>query len=339
MIPSASGGIGHISRTATLARALRRLDPLVEVVYVLDTDRLRPFNIDATMQMGFRPRLLPPRHRDSRDSIARACLGDVDVIVDDCTRYLLPLRQAVPMAAWVSIPMHPLGDELFLDWPLMKQMDAIIWAYMSLVDMPAEMEVVRDLIQVTGPFLDTDTVPSRTAARAKTGLTEGRSVVYAPRGFPFGREFGHRVLAGAFGAVAALRQTTCPDLRLVLLAVKDQAAELSGIAGLPNPLPDWVLVHGILPQAEALSQMRAADIVVAEGTSTMHEAASLGTPLVLVPGPIQETLLLARALGRHDAARVVEIERVGPDTRRRVPARSSTTRPLRPPCPPAPPNW
>ncbi len=30
MIPSASGGIGHSSRTAALARALRRLDPAAE---------------------------------------------------------------------------------------------------------------------------------------------------------------------------------------------------------------------------------------------------------------------------------------------------------------------
>lgn len=290
------------------------MDPSAEIVYVLDAERLRPFNIDATLQMGFRPRLMPPRNRDSRHSIVQACLGDVDVIVDDCTRYLVPLRRVVPRAAWVSIPMHPLGDELFLDWPFMKQMDAIIWAYTTLVDMPAELDLVRDRVLVTGPFLDTGAVPDQITARKDTGLTDGRWVVYAPRGFPFGREFGHRLLASAYGAVEALRQTTCPDLRLLLLAVNDAAAELRGVAGLPDPLPNWVLVRGILPQAEALSHMRAAAVVLAEGTSTMHEAAALITPLVLVPGPIQETLLLARALGRHGAARVVEIERVDSDT-------------------------
>ena len=109
MLPSVAGGIGHISRTAALARALKRLDPTVHVEYVLDADRLRPFNIDATMRMGFRPRLMPPRTRESRDAVARACLGDADVIVDDVARYLLPLRLAVPRAAWVSIAMHPIG--------------------------------------------------------------------------------------------------------------------------------------------------------------------------------------------------------------------------------------
>ena len=41
-------------------------------------------------------------------------------------RNFLPLRQIVPQAAWVSILMHPIGDELFLDWPFMAQMEALI---------------------------------------------------------------------------------------------------------------------------------------------------------------------------------------------------------------------
>src|SRR3954454_9063981 len=118
MVPSVSGGIGHLSRTSALARALKRLDPSVHVEYVLDAQRLRPFNIDAALRMGFRPRLLPIRTPESRGPIVRACLGDADVIVDDVARYLLPLRRLVPRAAWISIAMHPLGDELFMDWPM-----------------------------------------------------------------------------------------------------------------------------------------------------------------------------------------------------------------------------
>ena len=97
MLPSVAGGIGHISRTAALARALKRLDPSVHVDYVLDADRLRPFNIDATMRMGFRPRLMPPRTRDSRDAIVRACLGDADV--DRRRRCPLPAAAAPGRAA------------------------------------------------------------------------------------------------------------------------------------------------------------------------------------------------------------------------------------------------
>ena len=313
MIPSASGGIGHISRTATLARALRMLDPEIEVEYVLDAERLRPFNIEATIQMGYRPRLMPPRNRDSRDAIARACLGDADVIVDDTTRYLVPLRHCVPRAAWVSIPMTPIGDELFLDWPFMKQMDAIIWAYAPLIGMPRDLDAVRDKVLATGPFLTLDDVPDPAASRVRLGFAPGtQTITYAPRGFPFGREFGHRVLSSVYAAVDALRTTTCPDLTLTLLAVGD-IAELQGIPGLPATLPGWVRVHGLVPQADALMHMSAASIVVAEGTSTMHEAAALGTPMVLTPGPIVETTVLAQRLAEHDAARTFLVHDISSD--------------------------
>ncbi len=310
MIPSASGGIGHISRTATLARALRRLDASVEVEYVLDSDRLRPFNVEATMQMGYRPRFLPPRTRENRDAVVRACLGEADVIVDDTQRYLVPLRACVPRAAWVSIPMHPINDELFVDWPFLEQVDAVVWAYAPLVEMPAELGLVADKVTRTGPFLELGAVPNKAEARAKLGLDAAAgSVVYAPRGFPFGREFGHKVLAGAFEAVAQLRRTTQPGLLLTLLAVSDPA-ELRGIPGVPDALPDWVRVRGVLPQAEALLHMRAADVLMAEGTSTMHEGAALRTPMVLTPGPIGETQGLARALARHCAAITFEGEKI-----------------------------
>lgn len=310
MIPSVSGGIGHISRTATLARALKRLDPAVEVEYVLVAERLRAFNVEATMQMGYRPRFLPPLTRDNRDAVARACLGDADVIVDDTQRYLVPLRASVPRAAWVSIPMHPLGDELFGDWPFLKQVDTVIWAYAPLVEKPAELELVADKVVQTGPFLELGAVPPRAEARRLLGMTETEgSVVYAPRGFPFGREFGHRVLVSAFEAVAELRRTTQPDLSLTLLAVSDPA-ELRGIPGFPDSPPPWVRVRGVLPQAQALMTMRAADALMAEGTSTMHEGAALRTPMVLTPGPIGETQNLARALARNHAAITFEGEKI-----------------------------
>lgn len=37
----------------------------------------------------------------------------------------------------------------------------------------------------------------------------------------------------------------------------------------------------------------------------MHEAAALGTPMVLAPGPIAETTLLAQKLAEHGAATTV----------------------------------
>ncbi len=312
MVPCVEGGIGHISRTATLARALRRNDPAVEIEYVLDVARLRPLNVEMTMQMGYRPRLLPPLTRENRDVFATACLGDADVIVDDTARYLLPLRACVPHSAWVSIPIPPAVDELFGDWPLMRQMDAVIWAYPPLVGMPEELRLVEDKIVKTGPFLDLGGVPDRATARAALGVAPGeRVILYSVRGYPFGREFGVRVQRALYGAAEILRRTTHPALRLHLLAVGD-AGELGDVLGVtPRGFPEWVRVEGVVPQADALARIRAADVVLGEGTSTMHEAAALRSPMVLVPGPISETLLLARALDRNGAALSIEPEAVG----------------------------
>ena len=233
--------------------------------------------------------------------------------MDDCARYLLPLRQAVPHLGWVTLAMHPIGDELFMDWPLMVQMDAVIWPYAPLVGLPTELAAVADKVVQTGPFLETDGVPDQAAALIQLGLpVNDPLLVYAPRGFPFGREFGHRVLAGVIGAAAALREAAHPRLRLVLLAVGN-LAELRGISGVPDPLPDWVGVKGIVTPAESLLHTRAASAVVGEGTSTMHEGAALRTPLVLVPGPIPEAALLAQALGRAGAAQVLTLQGTTPD--------------------------
>ena len=136
--------------------------------------------------------------------------------------------------------------------------------------------------------------------------------VYAPRGFPFGHEFGHRALAAVYGGVELLRRSSHPALRLILLAVSD-LAELRDIRGLPDPLPDWVQVKGVVTPAESLLHTCAANAVVGEGTSTMHEGAALRTPLVLAPGPISEITLLAQALDRAEAAQVLTLQQAVPD--------------------------
>ena len=312
MIPSVSGGIGHIARTTILARTLIRLDPATTVEYVLDTERLRPFNIDAATRTGFRVNLLPPRPRETRDAIVREMLGHADVIIDDTSRYLLPLRQIVPQAAWVSIPLFPVGDELFMDWPFMVQMDGIIWAYSSVMEMPPELAMVEHKVVQTGPFLDLSDVPQKEEARARFGFAPDEVVVvYAPRGMPFGYDFGQRVLSSVYGAVEALRAAG-KKARLVLLAVRD-LNEIR-VPGVPAELPEWVDVVGLVTPAESLVYTRAANIVIAEGTSTAHEAAAVRTPLVMIPGLIKETWLLGTRLHENDAAQVVWIEAVSPES-------------------------
>lgn len=312
LIPSVEGGIGHISRTSTLARAMLKLDPTLTFSFVLDAERLRSFNIGAAERAGFAVRLMPPRQRQSRDDIVRHCLGDADLIIEDTARYLIPYRHLVPHSAWVSIPLYPVHDELFLDWPHLAQTEGIVWAYAPLMEQPTELEIpaIAPKVLATGPFLDLEAVPPKTQARQKLGLeTDQDIVVYAPRGMPFGREFGERVLSGVYGAVEKLRAKGHPT-RLILLAVSD-TRELR-CPGLPAELPSWVSVLGVVSPPESLLYTRAADIVIAEGTSTAHEAAALGTPLVMVPGNIRETWLLGTMLDKQNAARVLWIETVTP---------------------------
>lgn len=312
LIPSVGGGIGHISRTATLAQAMLRLDPQLEISFLLDAERLRSFNIGAAQRTGFPVRVLPPRERESRDDIIAHFLGGADLIVDDTMRTLIPYRHLVPRAAWVSIPLYPVGDELFLDWPHLAQTDGIVWAYAPFMEMPAELSIpaIASKVRATGPFLAVEDVPPKAAARRELGLDgEEEIVVYAPRGMPFGREFGETVLGGVYGAIERLRAKG-RKMRLLLLAVSDPK-ELRCPA-FPAEVPDWVSVVGLVSPAQSLRYTRAADIVIAEGTSTAHEAAALGTPIVMVPGAIRETWLLGTMLLKHLAARVLWVENLTP---------------------------
>ena len=159
IIPSVGGGIGYFARTATLARMLQKLDPTVSVEYLLDTERLRPFNIAAAR---------------------------------------------------------------------------------------------------TGPFLELDDVPERDVASARLGFASNEQiVVYAPRGMPFGREFGERVLADIFRAVAALR-IAHPQLRLVLLAVSNRAEVYApkGILTEPGKRDEMSARAQALATVEAVSRQR-----------------------------------------------------------------------------------
>lgn len=307
MIPSASGGLGHIGRTAALGRAITRIAPRTNIEYLLDMEKLRPFNVDAAAAMGYRVSLLPVRHRSDRDAIVRACLGHADVIVEDTCRSLIPYRQIVPHAAWMSIPMYPLWDELFMEWPLLQQVDAIAWAYPPALEFPAELASLESKVLRTGPFLEFGDIPQRRAARAALGFdADEKIVVYSPRGMSFGRVFGEQVLAALLGAVRAVHKKQ--RVKLVLTSVNDRD-ELRA-PGVPDPLPKWVSVVPTLPQRQMLTYLRAADVAVTEGSNATQEACALGTPILMVPGTIYETWVLGTHLKKIDGAKVVWIENV-----------------------------
>lgn len=311
MIPSASGGLGHIGRTAALGRALRGLDPRLSVGYVLNADRLRPQAGEAARATGFPTRVMPPRRPENRREVVGAALGEADVIVDDTQGELIHMKALLPRARWVHIPMFPLGDELFMNWPALTLIDALLWAYPPGLDLPRELEFLGDRIHRVGPFLNLDGVPGKAEARGRFGLADGEEVVlYAPRGMTFGWEFGVRVLQGVYAGVEARRRAGHAT-HLVLAATNEEELRF---AGLPFPLPSWVTRLGTVAPPDMLALIRAADVTVSEGSNMTQEAAALGTPVVMVPGTIHETWLLGTRLGEVGGVRLLWIEHVSPDT-------------------------
>ena len=311
-IPSVSGGLGHVTRTVKLARALERADPSLRISYVLDELGLRELNVEAIRRTGYPFRIVPnPVHHERTEKI-RAVLGDADVVIEDTNRRLIAYRRILPrLRVWVSIPMLPIWDELFMDWPLLEHADHILYTYPPVMGIPEELEPFRDRLTVTGPILDPEEKPDRVAARHRLTLADDeRSIVYAPRGFPFGRRFGRHVLTGVVGGFMRLRQRR-PELRLLLTAVPEvRAVQPARLPSLDRI--DGVIVKGMVAPEEARDDLAAAALAIVEGTSTLFDAALHRTPVLMVPGPIHETMLEGRWVGQHNAGVVVGAQHVTP---------------------------
>lgn len=314
-IPSVTGGFGHVTRAAKLIRGLELADPTLEFVVVVSELGLREAAREAVERLGYPVRILPNPVRHERDERVASVLGDVDVVVEDTERKLIAYRRVLPgVRAWISIPMLPLWDELFMDWPLLEHADRVLYTYPEIMPVPEELSALSPRLTVTGPILDADEMPSREEARAALGFgEEERVITYAPRDFPFGRWFGHRVLNGVVGGYLRARRQL-PDLRLVLTAVPSlEAIQPSGLPRL-DEIPG-VTVKGVVSSAEARDHIVAADLVVVEGTSTLFDAAVAGTPVFMVPGPIYETWLEGTWVNEENAGIVM---RPGDVTRRSV---------------------
>jgi hypothetical protein len=309
-IPSVSGGLGHVTRLGNLARALQRTDPALDLCFVLSELRLRSINIEAVKALGYPVRMLPNPVRHERDDVVRGVLGDVDAVIEDTERRLIAYRPLLPrLKTWISIPMLPLWDELFLDVPLLRHADHILYTYPPTMPVPSELAQFGKKLTTTGPLLDPTGLPSRARARRRLGLGSGdRLVTYAPRGFPFGREFGQRVLSGVVGGFLRLRGGY-PRSTLALTAVDDVSAVQ------PPRLPpldsiEGVTVMGMLSPSAVATFLAAADIVILEGTSTLFATALVRTPIIMVPGPIYETSLEGSWVADNDAGLVIRPEHV-----------------------------
>ena len=315
VIPSVSGGFGHVTRATTLVRALERADPSLEFCFVLSELRLRPAARAAVERFGRPVRILANPVRHERDARISEVLADIDVVIEDSERRLIAYRRVLPhLRAWISIPMLPIWDELFMDWPYLEHADHVLYTYPPAMPVPEELAFLGDRVTVTGPILDAETMPTREAARRDLGFeADERVITYAPRDFPFGNWFGRRMMNGVVGGYLRARRHL-PSLRLVLTAVSDPARvqprhlpRLDAIAGLST--------KGIVTTDEERSHIAAADIVVVEGTSTLFDAALARSPVFMVPGPIYETSLEGTWVNESGAGIVM---RPGDVTRRSV---------------------
>ena len=315
VIPSVSGGLGHLTRVTKLMRGLQRADRSLTFCIVLPELGLRPTNVAAARRIGPPVRILPNPVRHERDAAIRKVLGDVDIVIEDTERRLIAYRRILPrIRAWISIPMLPIWDELFMDWPLLEHADRVLYTYPPVMPVPDELARLGDRLTVTGPILDPDEMPSRKRARSRLGFRADDLVVwYAPRDFPFGRWFGLRVLNGVVGGFLRARDDF-PNLRVVLTAVPDPSAIQP--RGLPRlDTIDGLTIQGIVSPAAARDHVAAADLAVVEGTSTLFDAAVARTPVFMVPGLIYETWLEGTWVDENDAGVVMRPEQV---TRRSV---------------------
>ncbi|MGI8476511.1 MAG: hypothetical protein ACR2OO_09105 [Thermomicrobiales bacterium] len=309
MIPSVSGGLGHVARSLKLARALERADPSLRISYALDELNLRPINAEAVARTGYPYRIVPNPVRHERDDAIREVLGDADVVIDDTNRRFIPYRRILPrLRTWISVPMPPLWDELFMDGPLLERVDHILYTYPPIMPVPEELDRFRDKLTVTGPLVDDD-MPSRAEARRRLALDpDGTCITYAPRGFPFGPWFGLRVLNGVVGGFIRMRRRD-PDLTLNLLAVPDpKAVQPRGVPPLASI--DGVVLHGVVSPETARDHTAAADLAVVEATTSLFDAAVARTPVVMVPGLIYETWLEGTWVNECGAGVVMRPEEV-----------------------------
>ena len=281
MVPSVSGGIGHISRTATLARALAQARS--------PTSRSTSCSMRAAAPVQHRRRAAAwatgrgSCRRVRPRAAARSCApvsATPTSIVDDVARYL---RAAPP-------PRAACGLDLDRDAPAPRR------AVHGLADDGADGRHHLGLPPGGGPAGGAGDRCRQDRAdrpvprpRRRTGARPRRVpswaidpaepvVVYAPRGFPFGKEFGHRMVAAIYGAIGTLRQDAPapPAPRPACRQRSGGAAQRRGPAGGAAALGQRARASRARPMP--CCYQRAADILVAEGTSTIHEGAALWAP-------------------------------------------------------------
>jgi UDP-N-acetylglucosamine--N-acetylmuramyl-(pentapeptide) pyrophosphoryl-undecaprenol N-acetylglucosamine transferase len=313
------GTAGHVFPAIAVARALQRLDPSLEPVFVGVADRLEDRLVPAA---GFRmhhiaapqlprrvtPGLLrvPGRLREAVRHGERILADEQAVAVVSFGGYVsLPLARA---ASRVGLPLVVHEQNAV---PGVANRLAARWADRIAVSFPGSSHRFRDpaRVVVTGnpvreEMLGLDLAARRGAARAAFDLADDRLTVLV-----FGGSQGARALNRA--VVRAQPLWADPDGLQILHA--------AGTSGFDETLAAWERARSSRPApavrcVDFIDDMgdayAAADLVVCRaGATSMAELTALGLPSVLVPYPHatrDHQLHNARALAQVGGAQVVE---------------------------------
>ena len=298
-------GLGHVTRLLGIARALRRVQPDVEVLFltsseadgVLHRERFAAVKLPSKTireEVGLqKTRYLKLAQTVTWNTIAAF---EPDVLVVD-TYPMGSFEELIPALRWRQKNVFVFREQR-KDAVGMPLLQATLPLYDAVIVPHANVEAVGPVpepskLRAVGPILvrEREELRGRDDARRKLGLPMTETLVYASFGGGGEPESKDALLA----ALAAVK--TLPNARLVV-----GAGPL--LRELPE-LPGAITLRGVYPMLEWLPAFDAA--ISAAGYNSVHELLFAGIPSVFIPFErvLDDQERRAKFLEEQGAARAV----------------------------------
>jgi UDP:flavonoid glycosyltransferase YjiC (YdhE family) len=304
-------GLGHVTRLVSIARAVRRLEPAVEVLFLTSSEA-----DSVVFREGFAAVKVPSKtireevgltkHRYLKlvQTVIWNALAafEPDVLVVD-TYPTGSFEELIPVLRWRQRNIFVFREQRAeaAAAPLMQATlplyDAIIVPHDDASAVGAVPEPHK--LRAVGPILvrEREELLSPADARHRLGLGPDEQAVYASFGGG-----GDPEARGALECTAAALAGLAEPVRLFV----GQGPLYRGASASPSPgFPGAVVLSGVYPMLEVLPAFDAA--VTAAGYNTVHELLFAGVPAVLVPFErvLDDQERRAHAVERAGAGRLV----------------------------------